>query len=81
MLCDRNPSVTLIPKCQHFFIGFATLPLFRCIASVVPKAKIMTDKLIENRNQWSEHADEVDLKQSYTRRDKGKLALTEKLWV
>jgi hypothetical protein len=52
-----------------------------CIASVVPKAKIMTDKLIENRNQWSEHADEVDLKQSYTRRDKGKLALTEKLWV
>ncbi len=81
MLCDRDPSVTFIPKCQDFFIGFATLPLFMCIASVVPKAKIMTDKLIENKSQWSDHADEVDIKLSYTSKNKGRLALTEKLWV
>lgn len=81
MMCDRDPTVTYIPKTQPGFIGFATLPLLQCIAEVLPNARFLTENLLQNKKKWEDHPEELNPKEVYTSQSKGKLALTEKLWV
>ena len=48
MLCDRNPSVTHIPKGQIGFISFGPLPLFKAMALFLPETEFIVKALIEN---------------------------------
>jgi cAMP-specific phosphodiesterase 4 len=53
MLCDR--TTTNVTKSQPGFIGFVTLPLFHCLAEIMPALCIDVEQIKSNLNQWKNY--------------------------